>query len=78
MQEIQVQIPESERFPGAGHGNTWQYFCLGKSHGQRSLGGYGPGARQRIRPNLANKQQQKALKHIPSEVPSIQYLMSLL
>ena len=32
-------IPESERFPGAGNGNTLQYFCLGKSHGQRSLGG---------------------------------------
>ena len=41
-------------------------------------GGYGPGARQRIGPNLATKQQQKALKHMPSEVPSIQYLMSLI
>ena len=73
-------IPESERFPGAGNGNTLQYFCLGKSHGQRSLGGGGfdPRGRKRIGPNLATEQQQKALNHIPSQVPSIQYLMSLI
>ena len=30
------------RSPGEGNGNSHQYSCLGKSHGQRSLGGYGP------------------------------------
>ena len=35
-------IPGSRRSPGEGHGNLLQYSCLGKSHGQRSLEGYGP------------------------------------
>ena len=30
------------RFPGEGHGNPLQYSCWEKSHGQRSLVGYGP------------------------------------
>ena len=30
-------IPGSGRFPGEGNGNTLQYSCLEKSHGQRSL-----------------------------------------
>ena len=33
-------IPGSERSPGRGNGNSLQYSCLGKSHGQRSLVGY--------------------------------------
>ena len=33
-------IPRSERLPGEGDGNLLQYFCLEKSHGQRSLTGY--------------------------------------
>ena len=35
-------IPGLERSPGGGNGNTLQYPCLKKSHGQRSLEGYGP------------------------------------
>ena len=35
-------IPGSGRSPGGGNGNTLQYSCLKKSHGQRSLEGYGP------------------------------------
>ena len=35
-------IPGSGRFPGEENGNTLQYSCLGKSHGQRSLVGYSP------------------------------------
>ena len=35
-------IPGSGRSPGEGNGNPLQYFCLGKSHGQRSLVGYSP------------------------------------
>ena len=31
-------IPGSERSPEEGNGNPCQYSCLGKSHGQRSLG----------------------------------------
>ena len=34
-------IPGSGKFPGGGHGNPLQ-FLPGKSHGQRSLAGYGP------------------------------------
>ena len=33
-------IPGSERVPGGGNGNPLQYSCPGKSHGDRSLGGY--------------------------------------
>ena len=35
-------IPGLGRSPGAGNGNPLQYFCLEKSHGQRSLRGYSP------------------------------------
>ena len=34
--------PGLEKSSGGGHGNPLQYSCLGKSHGQRSLVGYGP------------------------------------
>ena len=30
------------RTPGGGHGNPFQYSCLGNPHGQRSLAGYNP------------------------------------
>ena len=29
--------------PGGGNGNPFQYSCLQKSHGQRSLAGYSEG-----------------------------------
>ena len=35
-------LPGSGRSPGEGYGNTLQYSCLEKSHGQRSLVGYHP------------------------------------
>jgi len=35
-------IPGLGRFPGGGHGNTFQYSCLKNPHGQRSLVGYSP------------------------------------
>ena len=35
-------IPGSGRSPGEGNGNPLQYYCLEKSHGQRSLVGYSP------------------------------------
>ena len=35
-------IPGSERSPGEGSGNPFQYSCLEKSHGQRSLAVYSP------------------------------------
>ena len=34
--------PELGRSLGVGNGSSLQYFCLGKSHGQRSLAGYSP------------------------------------
>ena len=36
-------IPGSGRSPGGGNGNPLQCSCLKKSHGQRSLAGYGAG-----------------------------------
>ena len=35
-------IPGLGRSPGGEHGNPLQYSCLEKSHGQRSMSGYGP------------------------------------
>ena len=35
-------IPGSGRPPGGGNGNPFQYSCLEKFHGQRSLVGYSP------------------------------------
>ena len=35
-------IPGLGRSPGEGNGNSLQYSCLEKSHGQRSLAGYRP------------------------------------
>ena len=35
-------IPGWGRSPGGGNGNLFQYSCLEKSHGQRSLVGYSP------------------------------------
>ena len=35
-------IPWSGRSPGKGNGNSLQYSCLRKSHGQRGLVGYSP------------------------------------
>ena len=35
-------IPGLGRFPGEGHSNPLQYFCLENPHGQRSQVGYSP------------------------------------
>jgi len=35
-------IPGLGRSPGGRHGNPFQYSCLEKPHGQRSLVGYSP------------------------------------
>ena len=37
MQQRQVQIPGSGRFPGGGHGNTLQYSCLENSMDRGAL-----------------------------------------
>ena len=39
-------IPGSGRSAGEGNGNPLQYYCLEKSHGQRSLVGYSPWGRK--------------------------------
>ena len=46
-------IPGLGRSPGEGNGNSLQYFCHGKSHGQRSLAGYSPWGHKRVRHELA-------------------------
>ena len=38
---------------------THSIFLPGKSHGQRSLVGYSPWGRKRVRHNLATQQQQQ-------------------
>ena len=50
-------ISGSGRSPGEGNGNPLQYPCLGKSHGQRSLGGYSPWGCKRVGHYLATQQQ---------------------
>ena len=35
-------VPALGRSPGGGHGNPFQYSCLGNPHGQKSLEGYSP------------------------------------
>ena len=40
MRGLPGLIPKLGRSPGGRHGNSLQYTCLEKSHGERSLGGY--------------------------------------
>jgi len=47
--------PWVRKTPGEGNGNPLQYFCLGKSHGQRSLAGYGPWDCKRVGHDLVTK-----------------------
>ena len=53
VQEMQVWSLGWEESPGEGSGNPFQCF----SHGQRSLAGYSPWGRKRVRHNLVTKQQ---------------------
>ena len=50
-------IPELGRFPGEGKWQSTAVFLPGKFQGQQSLAGYSPWGSQRIRHNLATKQQ---------------------
>ena len=43
---------------GEGNDNPLQYSCLENPHGQRSLVGYSPWGRERVRPDRGTKQQQ--------------------
>ena len=47
-------IPGWGRLPGEGNGNPLQSSC----HGQKSLAGYSPWGRKRVRYDLVTKQQQ--------------------
>ena len=42
-------IPGSGRSPGEGNGYPLQSYCLGNSHGERSLAGYSPWDHKRVR-----------------------------
>ena len=50
-------IPRSGKSPGEGNGMT-SVFLLGKLYGQRSLAGYSPWIRKRVRHNLVTKHQR--------------------
>ena len=41
-------IPGFGRSPGGGNGNSLQYSCMEKSHGQRSLEGYSPSGHKEL------------------------------
>ena len=49
-------VPGSETSPGERKWQPTSVFLLGKSHGQRSLVGYHPWGRKRVRHDLATKQ----------------------
>ena len=49
-------IPGLGRSPGGGNGNPLQYSCLENPHGQRSLAGYSPQGRKRVRCDFETKQ----------------------
>ena len=53
-------IPDLERSPGGGHGNSLQYFCLENPHGQKSLTGYSPWSRK-VRHDWVTKQSTHPL-----------------
>ena len=64
MQEKQVQSLGWEDSAAEGNGNPLQYSCLGKSHGQRSLMGYGPwGHKESDTTWLVTEQQQRWFFH---------------
>ena len=50
-------IPGSGRCPGERNGNPLPVFLPVKSHGQRSLVGYSPLCRKRVRHDLMTKKQ---------------------
>ena len=47
-------VPGLGRSPGGGHRNSLQYSCLENPHGQRSLVGYSPKGRKRVRHDWSN------------------------
>ena len=49
--------PGSGRSPAGGHGNSLLYFCLRKSHRQRSLRGYSPWGHRELDTTLVTEQQ---------------------
>ena len=69
-------IPGLWRSSGEGNGNPLQHSWPGKSHGQRSLGSYGPWGCKRVGHDLATKQQQQQKLLIPSWVISDRILHS--
>ena len=53
---------------GGGHGNPFQYSCLGNPHGQRSLVGYSPWGLQRAGLDSAQHSTAHATKSIFSDI----------
>ena len=60
-------IPGLGRSPGEGNGNPFQYSCLGKSQGQRSLVGYSPwGHKESDMTEWLNLTELRACPHMQS------------
>ena len=55
MHETQVRSLAQKDPLEEGIGNPFQYSCLERSHGQRSLSGYSPRGCKRVRNNLATE-----------------------
>ena len=62
-------IPGLERSPGGGQDKPFQYFCLEKPHGQRSLAGYIPCGHKEL-----DMTEQLSTAHYHSSMPFIDCL----
>ena len=62
-------IPGLGRSPGGGSGNSLQYSCLEKSHGQRSLVGHGPWGHKKSQTQQSNSAytHRQASLHVVQE-----------
>jgi len=65
-------IPGLERSPEKGM-TTHSSSLSRKSHGQKSLAGYSPWGRKRVRHNLATKQKQLELTFLRRKKPIVLY-----
>ena len=70
-------IPGSGGSPGGGNGNPFQYSLSGKSHGHRSLAGYGPWSSKRVGHDLGTRQQQQRLLSFAPMLKSVSYLWKI-
>ena len=64
-------IPGSGRSPREGNGYPTPVLLTGKSHGQRSLAGYSPWGRRRLKWDLGTKKQSPIELSVPLIWPQV-------